>query len=116
MSTTLTPFTFIILALAVWRVATLFANEHGPANVFGIIRDWAVRISPKNESGEPKAGTLGDGLLCEWCNSVWFGTIITVCFYFNSTITLWVCIPLCLSTITIMLKFFREMLEHMSTK
>jgi hypothetical protein len=109
----MTPLTLFVLALAVWRVSNLFANEGGPFDLFAKFR---VLVGGSADSNGPASNTFAKGLMCEWCNSVWFGTLITIGYLLNSTITFWVCFALCLSTITIMLKFFREMLEHLSTK
>ena len=92
---------FVILALATWRLASLFANESGPFSIFKIFREWICNKYPG----------IGEGLTCEWCNSVWFGTLITVAFFFLGGVVVWVCLPLALSTVTIMLKYFRERME-----
>jgi hypothetical protein len=97
-------FTFVILALAVWRLANLLANESGPANMFGRLRGLCEKLGTYS-------GSLHDGMCCEWCNSVWFGTIITVLYFFFPKITTWVCVPLALSTCAILIKFIRERLE-----
>ena len=99
--------TFIILALAVWRISSLFANEGGPFDLFVRFRVKVGGCEDGNCGGE---NWFAKGLMCEWCNSVWFGTIITVLYLFVPTIIFWLCFPLALSTITIMLKYMREYL------
>ena len=109
----------VILALGVWRIANLFANEAGPANMFGRIREWAEDHSSyemdfnKNLEYTKKydKGSFIDGLSCEWCNSVWFGTITTVLYFFFRTTIVWIYLPLAFSTCAIMIKFAREKLE-----
>jgi hypothetical protein len=130
----MTTFNFIILILATWRLANLFANESGPANIFGHIRNWADRHSAHTMRSEhevvmtviyadPKAGSLIDGLSCEWCNSVWFGTILTATYlltcrwgYAGLPWISWACLPLALSTCAIIIKFIRELLEAQAKK
>ena len=91
---------FIILTLAVWRCSSLLANEPGPWKCFERFRDWICEHHHE----------LGEGLTCEWCNSVWIGTIATL-LYFAWHGTIWLAAPLAMSTVTIMLKFIRERLE-----
>jgi hypothetical protein len=95
---------FVIFALAVWRLSSLLANEHGPAKMFEIFRDWICAKFP----GE---GNIGDGLTCEWCNSVWIGIVTTVLFFLVGNVLVWFYLPFALSTVTIMLKYFREKME-----
>ena len=95
------PLDFVILALATWRLASLFANESGPFHIFKTFREWICNNHPG----------IGEGLTCEWCNSVWFGTLITLAYLWGGVIVVWICTPLALSTITIMLKYFRERME-----
>ena len=64
------PLDFVILALATWRLASLFANESGPFHIFKTFREWICNNHPG----------IGEGLTCEWCNSVWFGTLITLAY------------------------------------
>ena len=95
------PLDFVILALATWRLASLFANESGPFHIFKTFREWICNNHPG----------IVEGLTCEWCNSVWFGTLITLAYFWGGVIVVWICTPLALSTITIMLKYFRERME-----
>jgi uncharacterized protein DUF1360 len=97
-----TPITLIILGLATWRLASLFANEAGPFYIFKHLRrrckelcrchKWARRFH------------LYELIECEWCNSVWFGTGIALLYWWNPDIATLVCLPLALSTITIIIK------------
>jgi hypothetical protein len=92
---------FVILALAVWRCSSLLANEPGPWKVFERFRDWVCA----------KDFQLGEGLTCEWCNSVWIGTVATL-MYFAWRGTIWLALPMAMSTVTILIKFIRERLER----
>ena len=67
------PMEFVVLALATWRLASLFANESGPFHIFKTFREWVCNNHPE----------IGDGLTCEWCNSVWLGTLITIAYFFK---------------------------------
>jgi hypothetical protein len=110
--------TFVILALGVWRLSFLLANEGGPKGIFRILRFWAWKHSPRYANDEPKPGSFADGLFCEWCNSVWIGTLTTIAFLalrnvqiYDMSIVVWIYLPLAMSTVTIMLKYFREKME-----
>jgi hypothetical protein len=97
----MTPLSFMVLALATWRLASLFANESGPFHIFKTFREWVCNNHPG----------IGEGLTCEWCNSVWLGSLITIAYFFLGNVVIWICLPLAFSTITIMLKYFREKME-----
>ena len=97
--------TLLILGFATWRLSSLLANEDGPFKIFKRFRDWICFKHPG----------IGEGLTCEWCNSVWIGTIIVIAYYLTK-FTVWLCLPLALSTITVMIKFVREYWEFNSKK
>jgi len=99
---------FIIFALADWRISNLFANEHGPFDIFAKIRVAAGGCIDSNCDGK---SWFAKGLMCEWCNSMWFGTLIILCYLKWSDIVFWICVIAALSTCTILIKFFREYLE-----
>jgi len=62
-------FLFVLLCMATWRIASLFAHEDGPFEIFNIIR-LALYRAPKLIHK-----TLGLGIVCVWCSSVWFSAI-----------------------------------------
>lgn len=68
-------FTFLVISLAVWRIANMLVNEQGPSNIFEQLRYRAgVRIDPDNpevayaENPNSFTATL---FLCLYCMSVW---------------------------------------------
>lgn len=78
---------FVILALAVWRLATLFANEDGPFDVLAKIRG-IVGVQSKS-GGRHGTNVVAKALICVWCSSVWFAFGLCVLFYaFPQTIAL----------------------------
>ena len=87
---------YLILALAVFRLSSLFAEEEGPFHLFDRIRHFiGVRY---DVNGLPMGNNvIANGITCVWCNSVWFGTIITVAYYLMPDITILLCLPLSLS-------------------
>ena len=71
---TVSPFCFLIVALAVWRVSSLLVNEDGPFDIFAKIRYWVgVRF---NQLSEPYGiNVISKGLTCVWCTSVWISGV-----------------------------------------
>lgn len=74
----LTPFAFVLTALAAWRLASMLVNEDGPGAMFARLRRWAginyvVRMGPDGQPDSMRVaqGALAEGLTCVWCVSVW---------------------------------------------
>lgn len=65
---------FVLLALAVWRTASLLAHEEGPLDVFVKIRQWCFVQSAHSDF----FFSLNKGINCMWCNSVWFGMLYSL--------------------------------------
>lgn len=66
-----TPFDFILLALAVYRATLMITEESGPAWIFKHLRWWVKREAPKKAH-------LDEGITCPWCVSMWFAIIFAV--------------------------------------
>lgn len=88
-----------ILALATWRLSSLVATEDGPLDLFLKLRvsvgmRFTANSTPYFPSWESwlenhqqyksnldvayMLWSFGKGLCCPWCNSVWFGLLMTV--------------------------------------
>jgi len=78
----------LVLALATWRLSSLFARESGPGDMFGNLRDKA-----------PEG--IKDGLECMWCNSVWVGMLVGLLYFVGVH---WILLPFALSALTIMVE------------
>ncbi len=63
----MSPFIFIISALASFRLAHMFSTEKGPGDIFTAIRK--AKSWPQG---------IRDGLECVLCESVWWAGVITV--------------------------------------
>ncbi len=62
--------TFIVLALAVWRLSSLLAREDGLFDVFARLRFFlGVRHNEKSE--QIGTNSISKGIICVWCNSIW---------------------------------------------
>ena len=63
---TLSPWGFIVLTLAVYRVAHLITREDGPLDLFAKLRGW---LDPHQQTW------IGRGLNCILCVSFWLGLL-----------------------------------------
>lgn len=69
---------FVITAFAVWRISSLFARERGPFDLFVRIRKHIYIRTVYNSLVGKVFVTLNDGIVCVWCNSVWFASIFSI--------------------------------------
>ena len=85
----------VLLALATWRLSALLAYEDGPGRVFARIRRrMGVVYDPH---GVPYGTNwLARGVVCPWCNSVWFGAFWALAYWLMPWVV-WVALPLALS-------------------
>lgn len=100
---------FFYLALAAWRLASLVANEAGPWQLFKRVREraekWCRKYRFCREFG------LYDLFACEWCNSIWIATGLTLVYLWIGETILYVAIPLALSTVVIVIKYLVQFLQ-----
>lgn len=100
---------FFYLSLAAWRLASLVANEDGPWQMFKRFRqraeEWCKRYRFCSELG------LHELVSCEWCNSVWIGTILTALYLWLGETVLYLALPLALSTVAIIIKYVVQTLQ-----
>lgn len=100
---------FFYLALAAWRLASLVANEEGPWQMFKRLREraeqWCKSYRFCRELG------VYDLFACEWCNSIWIGTGLTLLYLWLGETLLYFVIPLALSTVVILIKYIVQFLQ-----
>jgi hypothetical protein len=98
----MTPFEFLLFALATWRVAYMLVGEDGPWLIFRRLRestgithdqDGAVLIVPER--------TLPMLLSCVWCTSVWVSAGWTILWLLLPTPAVLLATWLALSTLAI---------------
>jgi hypothetical protein len=93
---------FVVLALATWRVSSLFVTEAGPANIFGHLRSAVGVIVDAN--GRPVATNVVAGVfVCVWCFSVWAGAALAVGYILAPPICLAIAFPFALSAAAVIL-------------
>ena len=100
---------FFFLSLAAWRLASLVANEDGPWQIFRRIRlraeQWCKQYRFCSEFG------LYELFSCEWCNSVWIGTALTLLYLWIGDSILYIALPLAFSTVVIIIKYLVHVLQ-----
>lgn len=72
---TITPFQFLLLALATYRLALMISSEAGPFWMFKHLRRFVKREAPKKTH-------MDDGIECLFCVSAQFGIVIAITAYF----------------------------------
>lgn len=84
------PFTFVLLALSVWRVSRMVTREKGPWDCFEILRDLAGVRYAANTGQYSATGFWGGLLACPLCLSVWLALAFALLWYFLPFLTpLW---------------------------
>lgn len=70
---------FIIIGLAVWRLASLLAREEGPVQIFDRFRHFVgIRYT---EGDIDWTNNFAKGLSCVHCNSIWLGAVASVLYF-----------------------------------
>ena len=65
---------FFLVSLATWRVSSLFAREDGPFDLFLRFR-MLLGTEFDKSSDEIGTGWISKGILCVFCNSIWFSAL-----------------------------------------
>lgn len=103
---------FFLLSFAVWRVASLFAREDGPFDVF--IR-FRVKIGVKEVGTDSEYGEnwFTKGILCVWCSSIWFAAFGSP--FIVDSFQQWIIYTLAASAMAILLDIvIMEQVKHFS--
>ena len=85
----------------------MFAKEDGPDDIFGKLRHMAgVRY---DDGSVPYATNwFADGLICMYCNSMWFGAALWFLWVVSPAVFLFVGLPLALSAGSILIEGYRK--------
>lgn len=92
----------LVLALATWRLASLLAVETGPFDVFVRVRHL-LGVRYDDYSVMYSANWIGKGVICIWCNSVWFGALWAL-LWFLFPWAWWLALPFALSTAAVIVE------------
>lgn len=95
--------TFIVLALATWRISSFLVREDGPWMMFEKIRikSGLQRLSPAYPGYAIPDKFFAQLLSCVWCTGVWVGVLWTVFYLFFPTISFCCALPFALSAMAI---------------
>jgi hypothetical protein len=80
--------TLIILALATFRLSRLFTTDV----IFEPLREWVWKRK------DPST-TVGYLFTCNWCMSIWFASLIVICYTIVPAVTILPCLILALSAV-----------------
>lgn len=86
--TDLTAIQFLVLSLATFRLARLFTTDV----IFDALRQRVWKRFPPST-------TLGYFFTCNWCMSIWFGSLVTISYTIYPSVTFVCLLPLALSAI-----------------
>ena len=64
----MTPLSFIIVSLAIWRLSYAIVKENGPLMVF-------ARLRARLAASQKRSGGLFDLISCIYCVSFWIGLV-----------------------------------------
>lgn len=121
------PLHLIILALATWRISSLFVNEDGPFFVFEKLRTrsgiyWHVPMPYHIESIQHSVlmepvlivpdRFFPQLLSCVWCFSAHAGGALVLLHFLLPTITFYAALPFALSTLAILINLVVEKLSN----
>ena len=107
----------VLLVAAVWRLSNILAHkEEGPFRLFWYPHLWVRRAIRKNKNGWVARSKIADGLECEYCNSIWFGSIIGGLYLWLGDVVLTAIFPLALSTGAIIIKHIVFLIKSVDTR
>lgn len=94
-------FEFVIVVLATWRSSFALVRQHGPFDIFGILRYWTGATQPV-----PKPGSIGDALTCVACVSVWLS--VPIVFLFLTPVGYWIVVILAISGMSTLIQLLLD--------
>ena len=97
---------FVILALAIYRLTVLLVYDSGPFFVMDRFRAWAgIRYDALNQ--QYLLNEFARGLACGYCVSLWVALVV-VPLYLLFDWFVWLCLPFALSAVTVILEAFSD--------
>jgi hypothetical protein len=79
----------------------MLANDYGPFDIIMRFRHL-IGVRYDHESKPFWTNELSRGALCMYCNSIWFGVIITLFYFWLGNTTVWLMLPFAFSGLTVM--------------
>ena len=93
-------FAFVILFTVAGCFGGLLAREPGPDDILDKMRYW-LGVRYNQESVAYGTNVLSKMILCIYCNTVWIGVAFAILYYLLGTTFLWLCLPLSISALAI---------------
>ena len=102
----ITTIQLVLFIAATWRLSNLLANEDGPFHMFKTLRSRLARaeVRSRRKNGLLSKLHLYEGVNCEYCNSIWFGSFFAALFLIAPSVALALAFPLALSTGAVLIK------------
>lgn len=92
----------VVYGLAVWRIASLFVREEGPAHIFRKVREAAGIVHDDQGVVAIIPDTFrAQALSCVWCLSIWIGAVWTVFWLMSPEWSLKFAVPFALSAVAV---------------
>jgi hypothetical protein len=93
----------IVIALAVWRISSLFVREDGPRDILGKFR--AIIGIKFDEYNQPySTNSLAELFSCVWCLSLWVGVGMTILWLFSPEVAFYLSLPFAFSAVAIIIE------------
>ncbi len=115
---TISPLHLVLLIAAVWRLSNLLANEDGPFHFFKTLRSKIARaeVRSRRKGGLLSKLHLYEGVNCEYCNSIWFGSFYAATYLIAPQVAVALAFPLALSAGAIIIKHFVYITKSVDTR
>ena len=84
----ISPLHFLILALATFRLSRLLTTD----TIFEFLREAVWKRKPPHTA-------IGYLFTCNWCMSIWFGSLVTISYTIVPSVTFVASLPLALSAV-----------------
>ncbi len=94
--------TYLILALATYRLSYLIAFEDGPLNLILRFRRL-IGVDTNEHNIDYGKNIFAIGWICVYCNSIWIGIFMAAAYFYWGDITTWLMLPFALSAGTILI-------------
>ena len=93
----MTPLSFIIVSLAIWRLSYAIVKENGPLMVF-------ARLRARLAASQKRSGGLFDLISCIYCVSFWIGLVGAL--IVSNNVFEWVGYGLAFSAVAVLIERF----------
>lgn len=94
----------LVYFLGAVRFSSMLADtgESGPGLLLDKIRSKAGITYDAHNNPVAEPGSIGDGLLCPYCSSLWFGILIAVLHIISPKLAFLVALPLAISEVVVL--------------